>query len=105
MPKTLIVERYFAAKQAAIREQEATLEAVAAQMAEMEKEHGGEEGAFSELDKVNKANVTDRLRELRMENGELIIDNGRSSGVIDNEKLNSLKTINYPLSTVHCHYH
>ena len=34
-------------------------------MTEMEEEHGGEEGAFSELDKVNKANVTARLKEIR----------------------------------------
>ena len=65
VPKPLIVDRYFAAEQAAIREQEATLESVAAQMTEMEEEHGGEEGAFSELDKVNKANVTARLKEIK----------------------------------------
>jgi type I restriction enzyme M protein len=74
VPKPLIVDRYFAAQQAAIREQEATLESVAAQMTELEEEHGGEEGAFSELDKVNKANVTARLKELKIENGELIIE-------------------------------
>ncbi len=64
VPKQLIVNRYFAAQQAAIREQEAALEAVAAQMTELEEEHGGEDGAFSELDKVNKANVTARLKEI-----------------------------------------
>lgn len=65
VPKPLIVDRYFAAEQAAIREQEASLESSAAQMTEMEEEHGGEEGAFSELDKVNKANVTARLKEIK----------------------------------------
>jgi len=64
VPKQLIVNRYFASQQAAIREQEATLESVTAQMAELEEEHGGEEGAFSELDKVNKANVAARLKEI-----------------------------------------
>ena len=63
--KLLIVDRYFAAEQTAIREQEAALESVAAQMTELEEEHGGEEGAFSELDKVNKANVTARLKEIK----------------------------------------
>ncbi|MBL0209243.1 MAG: type I restriction-modification system subunit M, partial [Propionivibrio sp.] len=48
--KQLIVNRYFAPQQAAIREQESALESLAAQMAEMEEEHGGEDGAFSELD-------------------------------------------------------
>jgi type I restriction enzyme M protein len=65
VPKQLIVDRYFAAQQAAIRDQEATLESVAAQMTEMEEEYGGEEGVFSELDKVNKSNVTARLKEIK----------------------------------------
>ena len=34
-------------------------------MTELEEEQGGEEGAFSELDKVNKANVTARLKEIK----------------------------------------
>ena len=34
-------------------------------MSELEEEHGGEDGAFSALDKVNKANVTARLKEIR----------------------------------------
>ncbi|MBK7357297.1 type I restriction-modification system subunit M [Propionivibrio sp.] len=65
VPKELIVNRYFATQQAAIREQESALESVAAQMAEMEEEHGGEDGAFAELDKVNKANVAARLKEIK----------------------------------------
>ena len=65
VPKQLIVNRYFAAQQAAIRELEATLESVTAQMTELEEEHGGEDGAFSELDKVNKANVSARLKEIK----------------------------------------
>ena len=65
VPKQLVVDRYFAAQQAAIREQEAALESVTAQMTEMEEEHGGEDGAYAELDKVNKANVTARLKEIK----------------------------------------
>jgi type I restriction enzyme M protein len=65
VPKQLIVNRYFAAQQAAIREDETTLESVVAQMAEIEEEHGGEDGAFCELDKVNKASVTARLKEIK----------------------------------------
>lgn len=65
VPKQLVVNRYFARQQAAIREQEAALESVAAQMAEMEEEHGGDDGAFAELDKVNKANVSARLKEIK----------------------------------------
>jgi type I restriction enzyme M protein len=65
VPKQLIVDRYFAPQQTAIREQETALESVAARMAEMEEEHSGEDGAFSELDKVNKANVSARMKEIK----------------------------------------
>jgi len=65
VPKQLIVDRYFAVQQATIRELEAALESVTAQMSELEEEHGGEEGAFAELDKVNKASVAARLKELK----------------------------------------
>ena len=65
VPKPLIVARYFAKEQAAIDELAAELESVTAQLAELEEEHGGEEGVFAELEKVNKASVTARLREAR----------------------------------------
>jgi type I restriction enzyme M protein len=74
IPKPLIVARYFAAEQEAITKLESELENVAARMAEIEEEHGGEEGAFAELDKVNKAAVAARLRDLRFENGESAAD-------------------------------
>ena len=64
IPKSLIVGRYFAKEQQEINQLESELEAVCAQITELEEEHGGEDGAFSELDKVNKANVAARLREL-----------------------------------------
>jgi len=65
VPKGLIVARYFATEQSAIDTLTAELEGVTASMTEMEEEHGGEEGAFSELDKVNKANVAVRLKEIK----------------------------------------
>jgi type I restriction enzyme M protein len=40
----------------------------------MEEEHGGEEGAFAELDKVNRAAVAARLRDLRFESGESVAE-------------------------------
>ena len=64
MPKALIVARYFAKEQEVITNLEAELENVTARMIELEEEHGGEEGFFSELDKVNKANVIARLQEI-----------------------------------------
>jgi type I restriction enzyme M protein len=65
IPKPLIVARYYAAEQTAIDTLVAELESVSASLVEMEEEHGGEDGAFAELDKVNKANVTARLKEIK----------------------------------------
>ena len=65
VPKPLIVARYFAKEQAAIDQLAAELETVTAKLTEVEEEHGGDEGAFAELDKVNKANVAARLKEIK----------------------------------------
>lgn len=65
VPKPLIVARYFASEQDALTKLEAELEDITAQMAEMEEEHSGEEGAFSGLDRVNKVNVTARMKEIK----------------------------------------
>ena len=64
VPKSLIVSRYFAKQQNAVMKIEVELESTAAQMTELEDEHGGEEGAFSD-DKVNKASVAIRLKEIQ----------------------------------------
>jgi type I restriction enzyme M protein len=64
IPKALIVARYFAKEQEAITNLETELEAATARITELEEEHSGEEGFFSELEKVNKASVTARLREI-----------------------------------------
>jgi type I restriction enzyme M protein len=65
VPKELIVARYFAAEQTEIELQQADLEAITAQMEELEEEHGGDEDVFSELEKVNKANITARIKEIK----------------------------------------
>jgi len=65
VPKQLIVARYFSKEQEALDKLAAELESVAASMTELEEEQGGEEGAFSELEKVNKANVSSRLKDIR----------------------------------------
>ncbi len=64
VPKPLIVARYFAAEQQALEALEADLESVTAQLAELEEEQGGEDGAFAELDKVNRASISSRLKEI-----------------------------------------
>ncbi len=65
VPKPLIVARYFGKEQAAIDQLGAELETVTAKLTELEEEHGGDEGAFAELDKVNKANVAASLKEVK----------------------------------------
>ncbi len=65
VPKSLIVARFFAREQETVDKLTAELESVTARMTEIEEENSGDEGAFSELDKVNKANVTARLKEIK----------------------------------------
>ena len=65
IPKALIVARYFSEEQAVIDQLVVALDRVTARLTEMEEEHGGEDGAFAELDKVNKANVASRLKEIK----------------------------------------
>jgi hypothetical protein len=67
IPKSLIVARYYAAEQVAIDRLTAELGALSAKLVELEQEHGGDEGAFSELEKVNKVSVAGRLREIKDE--------------------------------------
>jgi type I restriction enzyme M protein len=65
VPKGLIIARYFDKEQAAIEAQQAALEATTASLAELEEEHGGEDGYLDALDKIAKAEVTARLREIK----------------------------------------
>lgn len=65
VPKQLVVARYFAKEQAAIEKMQAELEAVIASLAELEEEHGGDEGCLGALDKIAKAEVNARLKEIK----------------------------------------
>ncbi len=65
VPKPLVVARYFAKQQAALDAKQAELEAAAASLAELEEEHGGEEGALGALEKIAKAEVNARLKEVK----------------------------------------
>ena len=65
VPKSLIVARFFADEQQAITKLESELDLATAALAELEEEHGGEDGFFAEVEKLNKASVTARLRELK----------------------------------------
>jgi type I restriction enzyme M protein len=71
VPKALIVARYFAKEQEAIDRQASELESIAAQITELEEEHSGEDAPFSGFDKINKASIAARLKEVRAEIEEL----------------------------------
>ena len=64
VPKPFIVARYFAQEQTTIDAKQADLESIVAQLTELEEEHGGEDGAFSELENINKAEVTKRSKHI-----------------------------------------
>ncbi|HXE38231.1 MAG TPA: class I SAM-dependent DNA methyltransferase [Azonexus sp.] len=64
LPKALIVARYFATEQATIEQMGTDLEAAAAQLAELEEEHSGEDDVFAGFDKINAAGIKDRIREI-----------------------------------------
>ncbi len=68
IPKALVIARYFAAEQANIDALTAELEAASAAMTELEEEHGGEDAAFAEIEKVNKDAVTAHLKGIKDDN-------------------------------------
>ena len=65
IPKPLIVAWYFANEKASIDAAQAELEAATASLVELEEEHGGEDGALGALDKIAKAEVSARLKEIK----------------------------------------
>ena len=65
IPKSFIVARYFVKEQASIDATQAELEAVTASLAELEEEYGGEEGFLGALDKIARAEVSARLKEIK----------------------------------------
>ena len=67
LPKSFIVARYFAQEQAAIQARLAELEATTAALAELEEERGGEgdDQYLGALDKIAKAEVNARLKEIK----------------------------------------
>ena len=67
IPKAYIVARYFADEQAAIDDLTSRIESLSAELTELEEDQGGDEGIFAEFDKVNKAAVTARLKEIKGE--------------------------------------
>jgi type I restriction enzyme M protein len=64
IPPALVIRRYFAGEQAAIEKLETDIAALEQQKEELAEEHGGDDGAFAELEKINRAEITRRLKEI-----------------------------------------
>jgi type I restriction enzyme M protein len=64
VPPSLVIEHYFNDEKQKIEQMEAERESVATQLAELEEEHGGDEGYFADFEKVNKGTVAKRLKEI-----------------------------------------
>jgi type I restriction enzyme M protein len=67
IPKSLVIDRFFTDEKKELDDLNADLENTVAEITQMEEEHSGEDGAFAEMDKVNKGNVQSCLKELKEE--------------------------------------
>ena len=69
LPKQLVIDKYFLSEKNAIENLEVDREAINQQITELEEEHGGEEGlladAKNDKDKITKAIVQKRLKEIK----------------------------------------
>lgn len=65
VPKTLVIDRYFLADKKAIEALETKKETLTSQIDELTEEYSAEEGYFSTLEKVNKAFVAKRLKDIK----------------------------------------
>jgi type I restriction enzyme M protein len=71
IPKSLIINRYFMTEQNALAVQQSELDTAIADRTELEEEHGGEEGYLDALDKIAKAEITARLKEIKTDKDAL----------------------------------
>lgn len=65
IPKKVMTDKYFVKEQKAIEALETERDSYIGKLEEMEEEHGGDEGFFAELEKVNKVYISKRLKELK----------------------------------------
>lgn len=65
VPKSLVINRYFASEKKIIEELQNKLDGVALEKEELIEENSREEGCFESFDKVNKVNITSRIKEIK----------------------------------------
>jgi len=71
LPKEYIVNHFFKGEKDHLEQLQTQQEQVKSEKAELEEEHGSEDGAFSEIEKINKGNVEKRLKEIKKEENSL----------------------------------
>ena len=65
VPKYLVINRYFTSEKQAIEELQSKLDNTSREIEELIEEYSGEEGYFADFEKVNKASVTARIKEIK----------------------------------------
>tara|TARA_R110001592_G_scaffold103051_1_gene290389 strand:- start:14013 stop:16427 length:2415 start_codon:yes stop_codon:yes gene_type:complete len=67
IPKDLVINRYFKTEKEALENLTAEKETIVSALTELEEEHSSEDGYFTEFEKVNKASINARIKELKGE--------------------------------------
>lgn len=65
IPKSILIARYFDDSNNRIQELEAAIETYGTELESLEEEHSGDEGCFSNFEKVNKGTVAKRIKEIK----------------------------------------
>ncbi len=66
IPKQLLINRYFKQQQQDIDAKKTELENVQTECTELEEQYSGEDGFFAELEKINKAHISARLKVIKL---------------------------------------
>jgi type I restriction enzyme M protein len=64
VPKQLVIDRFFKKEKEALAELQSEQDRIVSELAELEDEHSADEGFFADMEKVTKAAVQKRLKEL-----------------------------------------
>ncbi len=65
LPKCLVVNQYFSSEKQGIEELRTKLDNASQEIEELKEEHSSEEGYFTDFEKINKTNVTSRIKEIK----------------------------------------
>lgn len=72
VPKHLVINRYFANEKKEVSEFQAKLDLLTQQIDELTEENSGDESFFGSFDKVNKASVSGRLKEIKNKSEDVV---------------------------------